>query len=170
MRTGIRKSLQSVNCPGFEFVHLLHRPGFWHTVRIPFSISGDFKKQYMSGLEIFELFRGFFKTVSPQPVAITEGHRFESLHPLHLKAPTLFGHKSPSGRCFILQSKRHRSFLYRTEIQFVQKILLICGKRNIFELRCPMPYYSEGLFLLKYSDSLLAGVLYWNIFIGRSLL
>ena len=77
-----------------------------------------------------------------------------------LKAPTLFEHKSPSGRCFILQSKRYRCFLYRTEIQFVQKLLLICGKRNIFELRCPMPYYSEGLFLLKYSNSLLAGVLY----------
>jgi hypothetical protein len=37
----------------------------------------------MSGLEVFELFRGFFKTVSSQPVAITEGHRFDSLHPLH---------------------------------------------------------------------------------------
>ena len=96
--------------------------------------------------------------------------KFQCVERFKMKAPTLFEHKSPSGRCFILQSKRYRCFLYRTEIQFVQKLLLICGKRNTFELSSPIVYYSEGLFLLKYSASRFEGVLYWNIFIGRSLL
>lgn len=59
-KTAIPQPVENTGLQKNDVGHLLHRPGFWHSVRIPFSISGDFKKQYMSGLEVFELFRGFF--------------------------------------------------------------------------------------------------------------
>jgi len=74
------ESLAITGVENCDSAHLFHRLGLWHSVRIPFSISGDFKKQYMSGLEVFERFRGFFKTASPQTVAITEVYRSDSLH------------------------------------------------------------------------------------------
>ncbi len=45
-----------------------------------------------------------------ETIAITEVQKSDSVHPLHMKAPTLFEHKSPSGRCFVLQLKGYRGY------------------------------------------------------------
>ena len=54
-----------------------------------------------------------------ESVAITGAYKSDSHHLLHMKAPTLFEHKSPSGRCFMLQSAGDRAALNRTKKEIV---------------------------------------------------
>ena len=84
-KTAIPQSVENTGLQKNDVGHLLHRPGFWHSVRIPFLISGDLRIQWFDELEIFGRFRGFFKTAKPQPVEITEVYRNDVVHSLQWK-------------------------------------------------------------------------------------